>query len=329
MSKPKLNNADFCRAAKQLGCEVAAIKAVAEQESKQNGFDLQGRPIILFEHAVFRKYTKGKYDNSHPDISRRGTRPYGSTSIQWDRFNEAFALDQKAAMLSASYGKFQVMGFNYAVCGFTNIKSFFDAMHVSEGKHLDAFCEFVETNNLADELRRHDWAGFARGYNGAGYKENAYDTKIAASYKKFAKENIDCSKDSAADTKLQQVSDTLPAVNPPEQPAVTTNEPPPIDSETTETVTKESSIVDKFNALGEKTTEISTKVQSVSDTVSKVSASSFWTSVLTKIGGWFLMLWGIFKDNWEIIAVAMVLIIAALVYLNYAKSRAQERALKS
>jgi hypothetical protein len=35
------------------------------------------------------------------------------------------------------------------------------------------------------KLENLDWAKFARGYNGAGYKQNKYDEKLAAAYKKY------------------------------------------------------------------------------------------------------------------------------------------------
>jgi len=37
-------------------------------------------------------------------------------------------------------------------------------------------------NALADELIRHDWAGFARGYNGPAFRQNRYDEKLSAAY---------------------------------------------------------------------------------------------------------------------------------------------------
>jgi hypothetical protein len=45
----------------------------------------------------------------------------------------------------------------------------------------------VENAGLVDELRRNDWAGFARGYNGPGYADNRYDTKLASAYSNFSK----------------------------------------------------------------------------------------------------------------------------------------------
>lgn len=192
MSKSKLSDEDFCRAAKRLGCSVAAIKAVAEVESRGDGFDAQDRPKILFERHKFAKYTKGRYVKTHPGICNWKPGGYGKESAQYGRFSEAFMLDPTAAMLSASWGKFQVMGFNFAICGFKSVGEFVDAMKESEGRHLDAFVEYVRHNSLADELQSLNWAAFARGYNGADYKKNNYDRKMADSYKKYSKVKIDC-----------------------------------------------------------------------------------------------------------------------------------------
>jgi len=55
-------------------------------------------------------------------------------------------------------------------------------MVAGEPEQLDAFVQFVKNAGLDDELRRLDWAGFARGYNGPAYKANHYDEKLAAAY---------------------------------------------------------------------------------------------------------------------------------------------------
>ena len=41
---------------------------------------------------------------------------------------------------------------------------------------------FLKANGLISKLQRHDWAGFARGYNGSAYAKNQYDTKLAVAY---------------------------------------------------------------------------------------------------------------------------------------------------
>ena len=53
--------------------------------------------------------------------------------------------------------------------------------------HLEAMVNFITRSGLDDELREHDWRGFARGYNGAGYEKNGYHTKLAAAYAKWSK----------------------------------------------------------------------------------------------------------------------------------------------
>lgn len=228
MSKPKLTDDDFCRAAKTLGCEVAVIKAVAEVESRGNGFYTDGFPVILFERHKFRSFTGGRYNTSHPQISGPAGN-YGSAGQnQRNKFNLAFKLDPIAAMKSCSWGKFQLMGFNHALCGFATVGEFVDAMKHSEGKQLDAFVNFVINTGLSDELRRLDWKGFAKGYNGAGYAQNKYDTKMAAAFKKYTKEAIDCT-DSAADPAVSAPgadpgtvnTDTISANRP-----ATTDQPP-------------------------------------------------------------------------------------------------------
>jgi hypothetical protein len=177
-----LDDAAIADAASKLGCEVAAVRAVIDVESR-GGFLPDGRPKILFERHYFSRLTKGKFDTSHPDISNGKWGGYGAGGAhQYDRLNEAIALDRDAALRSASWGLFQIMGDHCDSLGFADVEAFVAAMVSGEAAQLDAFVTFVKTNKLADELIRHDWAGFARGYNGPAYRENRYDQKLAAAY---------------------------------------------------------------------------------------------------------------------------------------------------
>ncbi len=182
-AKP-LVKADYKRAAARLGCEVAAIEAVAEVESGgRSGFLKDGRPKILFESHKFHKMTGGKYDSSHPDISTaKWVRNYEGGAKEYGRLERAIALDREAALKSASWGTFQILGQNHALCGFDNVEDYVKAQLPSAGAHLDAFVGFVISNKLDDELRDKRWADFARVYNGPGYKQNRYDEKMADAY---------------------------------------------------------------------------------------------------------------------------------------------------
>lgn len=185
--KPKLTEADFIQAAKTLKCEVAAIKAVAEVESKQNGFNEDDSPVILFERHIFSQRTKGVYDAQYPDISNEKAGGYGLYSEQHNRLKKASELDRTAALMSASWGKFQIMGFNYALCGYNSLQDFINDMYQSESKHLAAFVQYVINSGVSDELQRKDWVNFARLYNGSQYKKNKYDTKLQQAYIKYTK----------------------------------------------------------------------------------------------------------------------------------------------
>lgn len=181
-----LTDDDYKQAAKELGCEMAALRAVADVECGGKPFLPDGRVVILFEAHIFSRYTKGRFDQLHPNLSssKWNKKLYRGGSAEWDRLADAVELDRKAALMSASWGAFQLMGFNFAVCGFTSVEAFVEAMKTEEGQ-LEAFMGFIKSQHLSDELQRRDWRGFARIYNGPAYSANAYDTKMAKAYDKF------------------------------------------------------------------------------------------------------------------------------------------------
>ena len=75
MAKPTLTDEDFERAARRLRCDVPAIKAVAQVESRGAGFLPSGEPKILFEAHIFDRLTAGRFRRSHPRLS----------SPKWDK----------------------------------------------------------------------------------------------------------------------------------------------------------------------------------------------------------------------------------------------------
>jgi hypothetical protein len=186
-----LEDHDFETAAHLLDCDVAAIKAVAEVESSGRGFLDDGRAKILFEGHIFYKYTKGQFKESHPTIcySPWTKKFYRGGAGEYERLAEAEALNKNAARMSASYGKFQVMGFNFAVCGFATVDDFYDAMQTDEGAHLAAFMEYLKHNRLDAALREHRWKDFAKGYNGPEYWKNKYDEKLKQACNKYSKDD--------------------------------------------------------------------------------------------------------------------------------------------
>lgn len=131
-----LDDKDYQAAADELKVEVAAIEAVAEVETSGNAFDPQGRPRILFERHYFHRLTNGKYGEKHPDISNSSTGGYGKFSAQYDKLERAFKLDPEAALKSASWGRFQIMGNHHQAAGHNTVVAFVLAMTRSETEHL-------------------------------------------------------------------------------------------------------------------------------------------------------------------------------------------------
>lgn len=183
--KPKLTEQNWQRAAESLGVPVAAVKAVAEVEAPGSGFLESGEPRILFECHKFSKHTGGKFDADHPDISFPKWGGYGKESAQHGRLARAASLDRDAALKSASWGRFQILGENYKQAGFDTIQDFINAMYRDEASQLDAFVSFIKNDKrLLEALRKRNWATLARIYNGPAFAENRYDVKLAQAYKK-------------------------------------------------------------------------------------------------------------------------------------------------
>lgn len=178
-------------AAARFGADVPSVMAVAAVEAAGDGMiEVRGsmRPKILFERHHFAKYTGGRFNVSHPNISGpyvAGNNGYYGGAREWERFSTAFGLDKQAAMKATSWGTFQVLGAHATALGYSSVDEFVDKMKSGYPAHLDAFARFVDVNRLGGFLRLRDWAKFARGYNGPGYMVNRYDVKMAQAYAAF------------------------------------------------------------------------------------------------------------------------------------------------
>jgi hypothetical protein len=194
--KPPLIAADFELAAATLRVPVAAIRAFAEVESRGAGFLPDDRPVILFERHIFRRQllaagvsgpTVAQLEVTRPDLVNKTPGGYGSSAKEWARMDDAVKIHRAAALESASYGAFQVMGFNWKRCGYASVQDFVNAMFKSSAAHLDSFVRYIQSDaNLLKALRAQDWAMCARLYNGANYLINKYDTKLAEAFARYS-----------------------------------------------------------------------------------------------------------------------------------------------
>lgn len=187
-----MTNKSFKTASKILFCEEEVVRAVAKIESNGGGFNADGTPKTLFEGHWFHKLTNGKYTGvwKYRSISYpRWTRIwYGKQKAEKKRLSLACSLDREAALKSASWGAFQIMGFNHKLCGFSNVQDFVNAMYKSEEAQLLAFINYIKSRNLGKYLREKDFDKFAYYYNGKSYKKNRYAKKMQIAYLQFKKQ---------------------------------------------------------------------------------------------------------------------------------------------
>jgi hypothetical protein len=147
-------------------------------------FDSEGRPTILFERHLFHRLTTGRFDNQD-DISNVIAGGYGNYSDQYPKLIRAYALDADSALKSCSWGAYQILGINWALCGggFNSVEDMVTAMRTGVQAHLKAFVEFVRCDRrMLPAIQAKDWAAFAKAYNGPNYAASGYDVKLAAAY---------------------------------------------------------------------------------------------------------------------------------------------------
>ncbi len=185
----RLTEKDYADAADACGIHVAAVKAFAVVESNGDGdADGDGRPDILFEGHRFSRATKGVYDVRFPTISYPRFDRTKYPRLQAARYAQlvkAVGLNVDAGFASASYGKFQVLGENFKMCGYRDSYSFAVGQARDERTQLLAFVAFITARGIIAYLQRQQWDKAAEAYNGTAYRVNKYDERLAAAYARF------------------------------------------------------------------------------------------------------------------------------------------------
>lgn len=183
-----LTDADYASAALALLCKVNAIKAFATIEAPRGFFNADGTPVILYERHYFHRLTGGRFDKSHPELSNRKRGGYGLYAEQHPKLAAAVKLDRNAALQSASWGGFQIMGANFKRAGFATLQDFINAMFAGAPQHLGAFVQFIRSDpSLLRALRAEDWHLCAELYNGSAQDAppgviHDYDFRIAQEF---------------------------------------------------------------------------------------------------------------------------------------------------
>jgi len=226
----EISEEDWQLTADRISCEVAVLKAIAKVESgghsafwRLNKIDGAHIPEVRFERQYFSRLTRKKFVAEHPDISWptgvRKKEKLGSAdnkmhdgkvmasdilsdfASSYLRLINAYQLDADAALKSCSWGKFQIMGANYATCGSGSVKDFVSTMCASESGQIELLAGFIQNNprpwkdshnhalgkeiSLWDAVKAKNWQAIAFNYNGPGYKTYRYDTQIQHAYEQY------------------------------------------------------------------------------------------------------------------------------------------------
>lgn len=185
----RLDDIDLPKLGALIGVGEDELHAFLDVETRGHGFDEIGRPLILFEPHIFYKLLSGTELNQAVReglaYKNYGAKPYPRDS--YPRLIAACKINPAAAMMATSWGLGQVLGANHKAAGWATIDEFVEAMLADEENHLRASVNFILNKGLADELRAHNWAGFAAGYNGSSYRRNRYDEKMAESFAKWSR----------------------------------------------------------------------------------------------------------------------------------------------
>ncbi|PZX93753.1 hypothetical protein DOS84_10165 [Flavobacterium aquariorum] len=186
---------DYKEVSKRLGVEVEVMKAIAKQESKRNSFWKKGQATILFERHKMWKYLKktGKTDDEleelkkkYPRIVNNSAGGYGQYSEQYEKLKTAKKINYTCALKACSWGKFQVMGFNYTVA-FSSPKEMEKAVNMCELQQFKFFVGYLEnTDGLLNAMKNKDWESIAEKYNGSSWKTTNPD--YANNLKKYYNE---------------------------------------------------------------------------------------------------------------------------------------------
>ncbi len=184
----RLSPGDVEAVAQKSNIGLNELMAFMEVESSGSGFEMSGRPKMLFEPHIFYRLLSGEKRRKAIDLGLAyeswGHQPYPKNS--YGRLGNAMKIDEVAALKSASWGLGQILGTNHALVGYATVGHMVESFMLSERHQLEAMVEFIVANGIDDDLREHRWDSVARIYNGPGYAKHGYHERLANVYERLS-----------------------------------------------------------------------------------------------------------------------------------------------
>lgn len=207
----RITDADWEKAAQELGVEVALLRAIAQKESSGQGFDesTQKPKIRIEPHRVSAYMTGEKAEKAVEELY--SLRQETDQEKVWQIFTELLREDPVAAIYATTFGLMQVEGFvldgvktkegvKSRVVWATDLESeesrekiktnlfvFLRSFLEEERAHLEMLVKYAKEAkpSLLEAMQALDWQKIARLYNGPNYEDNCYDLHIAEYYLHF------------------------------------------------------------------------------------------------------------------------------------------------
>lgn len=181
--------------------DPAGLLAVVEVESAGKPLEDNNRtPGFLFERHKFHECLKRRAPGklalavaeglAHPDWrpkSKWGAnnqyRDQGTSKGRRSLLGKAVKIDEECAHYACSWGVGQIMGFHAKEIGFKSAVEMVQFMEIGGLiAQIDVMVRVIKKQNLARYINAHNWTAFARAYNGSGFAQNKYDTKMASAF---------------------------------------------------------------------------------------------------------------------------------------------------
>ncbi len=188
---------EISQIAKDNQLEAEALMAVVEVESGGKlGTMIKGRmePLIRFEGHYFYRLLPAVKRNiaitqrlAHPRAGQ--IKNPGGQKGRWKLLDRAKQIDPTAAFSSVSWGAGQVMGAHWRWLGYASIDALVIEARDNWSGQIRLMMRYIEKADLIGSLQTHDWAGFARAYNGPAYRKYRYDVKLEKAYQKHCRES--------------------------------------------------------------------------------------------------------------------------------------------
>lgn len=173
------------------GVDPAVLLAVALVETGGRSLARVGarfEPLIRFEGHYFHRLLPEALRAqaraaglAHPRAGAVANPP--GQEGRWRLLDLAAALDREAAFASTSWGLGQVMGAHGKRLGYNSAQALAEAARATVAGQLTVAARFLKLGALDRMLAAGDFAGFARRYNGPGFRANRYDAKIRAAWR--------------------------------------------------------------------------------------------------------------------------------------------------